>query len=149
MRPGVTLMEMLRGPSLTGKATDRKTWYKASMLWSASAKTKNPEAAVAWINWFANAPEAANIDKAERGIPPNSEILAAVTPNLSAAQQAVAKYITDIKPEVADTPIAPPPGGGTIAEVLPRHGTDVLFGRASTADAAQKFVDELKSNLQV
>ena len=107
---GDYLMEILRGPSLTGKATERKTWYKASMLWSASAKTKNPEAAVAWINWFANDQEAANIDKAERGIPPNSEILAAVTPNLSEAQQAVAKYITDIKPEVGATPIAPPPG---------------------------------------
>ena len=80
---GDYLMETLRGPSLTGKATERKTWYKASMLWSASAKTKNPEAAIAWINWFANDQEAANIDKAERGIPPNSEILAAVTPNLS------------------------------------------------------------------
>ena len=73
------LMEPLRGPSLTGKATERKTWYKASMLWSASAKTKNPEAAVAWINWFANDQAAADIDKAERGIPPNAEILAAVT----------------------------------------------------------------------
>ncbi len=29
-----------------------------------------------------------------------------------------------------------------------RYATDVLFGRASTADAAQKFVDEMKSNLQ-
>ncbi len=115
---GGELMEMLRGPSLTGKATERKTWYKASMLWSASAKTKNPEAAIAWINWFANDQAAANIDKAERGIPPNTEILAAVTPNLSEAQKVVAKYITDIKPEVADTPIAPPPGGGTIVRSL-------------------------------
>jgi multiple sugar transport system substrate-binding protein len=119
------------------------------MLWSASAKTKNPEAAVAWINWFANSPEAANIDKAERGIPPNSEILAAVTPSLSEAQKVVAKYITDIAPEVANTPIAPPPGGGTIAEKLQRHGLDVLFGRANSADAAQKFVEELKADLQV
>src|SRR5215204_2742245 len=142
-------IKILRGPSLTGKATDRKTWYKASMLWSASAKTKNPEAAVAWIDWFANSPEAANIDKAERGIPPNSEILAEVTPKLSAAQKTVAKYITDIKPEVGETPIAPPPGGGTIGELLTRHGTDAIYGRASTAEAAQKFVDELKSNLQV
>ncbi|MGH3339448.1 MAG: ABC transporter substrate-binding protein, partial [Propionibacteriaceae bacterium] len=115
---GGELMKMLRGPSLTGKATDRKTWYKASMLWSASAKTKNPEAAVAWINWFANDPAAADIDKAERGIPPNTEILAGVTSKLSEAQQVVAKYITDIKPEVAETPIAPPPGGGTLQEVL-------------------------------
>jgi multiple sugar transport system substrate-binding protein len=146
---GDYLMESLRGPSLTGKATDRKTWYKASMLWSASAKTKNPEAAVAWINWFANDQAAANIDKAERGIPPNSEILAAVTPSLSEAQKVVAKYINDIKPEVATTPIAPPPGGGTISEVLTRHGTDAIYGKTSTADAAKKFVDELKSNLQV
>ncbi len=146
---GDYLMEILRGPSLTGKATERKTWYKASMLWSASAKTKNPDAAIAWINWFANNQEAANIDKAERGIPPNAEILAAVTPSLSKAQQAVAKYINDIKPEVANTPIAPPPGGGTLAEVLFRNGIDVLFGRASSADAAQKFVDEVKSDLQV
>ena len=141
--------KILRGPSLAGKATERKTWYKASMLWSASSKTKNPEAAIAWINWFANTPDAANIDLAERGIPPNAEILAEVTPKLSPEQQVVAKYIKDIKSEVGATPIAPPPGGGTIAAVLLRHGTDVLFGKTSPAEGAQKFVDELKSNLQV
>jgi len=146
---GGELMKLLRGPSLAGKATERKTWYKASMLWSASAKTKNPDAAIAWINWFANDPAAANIDLAERGIPPNAEILAEVKPKLSAAQQAVAKYISDIKTEVATTPIAPPPGGGTIAAVIFRHGTDVLFGKTSSAEGAQKFVDEMKSNLKV
>jgi multiple sugar transport system substrate-binding protein len=145
---GGELMGMLRGPSMAGKATERKTWYKASMLWSASAKTKYPEAAVAWINWFANDPAAANIDLAERGIPPNTEVLAEVTPKLSEAQKEVAKYIVEIKPEVATTPIAPPPGGGTIANVLFRHGTDVVFGRTSPAEGAQKFVDEMKSNLQ-
>jgi multiple sugar transport system substrate-binding protein len=142
-------MKILRGPSLAGKATERKTWYKASMLWSASSKTKNPEAAIAWINWFANSPDAANIDLAERGIPPNAEILAQVRPKFSPAQQVVAKYITDIKSEVGATPIAPPPGGGTIQAVMLRHGTDVLFGKTSAAEGAQKFVDELKSNLQV
>src|SRR6476619_3087046 len=135
-------LKMLRGGSLAGKATERKTWYKASMLWSASSKSKNPDAAIAYINWFANSPEAANIDLAERGIPPNAEVLAEVKPKLSPAQQTVAKYISDIKSEVATTPIAPPPGGGTIATVLFRHGIDVLFGKTSSADGAQKFVDE-------
>jgi multiple sugar transport system substrate-binding protein len=142
-------MTLLRFPSLTGKATERKAWYKASMLWSASAKTQNPEAVVAWINWFANSTEAADIEKAERGIPPNSELQEHVRSKLSPAQQTVAKHITDIKPELAQTPIAPPPGGGTLGQVMGRYETDVLFGRASTADAAQKFVDEVKSNLQV
>ena len=99
--------EAAAAPSLTGKATERKAWYKASMLWSASAKTKNPEAAVAWINWFANDQAAADIDKAGRASR-RTPILAAVTPKLSPAQQEVAKYITDIKPELASTPIAPP-----------------------------------------
>jgi multiple sugar transport system substrate-binding protein len=142
-------IEMLRPPSLAGKATERKGWYKASMLWSASAKTKNPEAAIAWINWYANNPEAAGIDLAERGIPANAEVLAAVKSKFSPEQQVVAKFISDIKTEVGNTPIAPPPGGGTIAELLSRHGTDVIYGRTSSAEGAQKFVAELKSNLTV
>lgn len=142
-------MRMLRAPSLTGKATDRKAWYKASMLWSASAKSKNPEAAVAFINWWVNSTEAADLDKAERGIPANSELQAHIEPKLSPAQQQVSKFIADIEPELATTPIAPPPGGGTLVEVMFRNQTDVLFGRSSVAEAAKKFVDELKSNLTV
>ncbi|HEY5787825.1 MAG TPA: extracellular solute-binding protein [Microlunatus sp.] len=144
-----TELAMLRFPSLTGKATDRKAWYKASMLWSASAKTKNPDAVVALIDWWVNSPECAAINLAERGVPCNTEILAEITPKLDAVQQTVVKYIQDIKPEVANTPIPPPPGGGTtIQALLLRYETDVLFGKSSTGDAAQKFVDELKSNLQ-
>ena len=143
-----TSLKMLRFPSLTGKATDRKTWYKASMLWSASSKSKNPDAAAAFINWWVNSTDAAGIDLAERGIPANSELQAFVKPKLSPAQQSVAKFLTDIKPELGPTPIAPPPGGGKLSDVLTRHGSDVLFGKASTADAAQQFVDEMKSNLQ-
>jgi multiple sugar transport system substrate-binding protein len=141
-------IEMLRPPSLAGKATERRGWYKASMLWSASAKTKNPEAAIAWISWYADNPEAASIDLAERGIPANAAVLAAVKSKFSPEQQVVAKFISDIKTEVGNTPIAPPPGGGTIAELLSRHGTDVIYGRTSSAEGAQKFVDELKSNLK-
>jgi multiple sugar transport system substrate-binding protein len=141
-------MLVLRYPSLTGKATDRKAWYKASMLWSASSRTKSPEEAVKLINWWVNSPECANINLAERGVPANTEILAAIKPKLSPDQAKVAKFIEDIKPELADTPIAPPPGGGKLNDILQRYQTDVLFGRSSSADAAAKFVDEAKSNLK-
>ena len=121
-------MAMLRYPSLTGKATERKAWYKASMLWSASAKTKNPDAVVALIDWWVNSPECAAINLAERGVPCNTEILAAIKPKLDKTQQAVVKYIEDIKPELANTPIAPPPGGGKLGDTMFRYQTDVLFG---------------------
>ena len=141
-------MKVLRFPSMSGKAEDRKAWYKASMLWSASARTKYPEQSVALINWWVNSTESANINLAERGVPPNTEILAEITPKLSPAQSAVAKFIADIKPELATTPVAPPPGGGKIGDVMLRYQTDVLNGKSSSADAAQKFVDEAKSNLK-
>jgi len=141
-------MKVLRFPSVAGKATERKAWYKASMLWSASSRTKYPEAAAALINWWVNSKECADINLAERGIPANSEILAAITPKLSPAQANVAKFIADIRPELSTTPIAPPPGGGKLGQTLNRYQTDVLFGRTSTADAAAKFVEEAKANLK-
>ena len=142
-------MQILRYPTIAGNATERKAWYKASMLCSASARTKNPDAAVAFINWLVNSPESADINLAERGMPANSEIAAAIKPKLSKAQQTVAKFLADIKPELAETPIAPPPGGGSWPMCMLRYPTEVLFGRQSTAEAATKFIDEMKSNLQV
>jgi multiple sugar transport system substrate-binding protein len=143
-----TDLTMLRYPTIAGNSAERKAWYKASMLWSASARTKNPEAAVAFIDWLVNSPEAADILLAERGMPANSEIQAAIKPKLSAVQQSVQQFLTDIEPELAETPIAPPPGGGKIADTMLRYSTEVLFGRQSTAEAAQKFMDEMNSNLQ-
>jgi multiple sugar transport system substrate-binding protein len=147
-KAGGTEMTALRFPSLTGNATDRKAWYKASMLWSASSRTKYPEQAVAMINWWVNSTECANINLAERGVPANTEIQSAIKSKLSPEQTKVAAFINDIKPELADTPIAPPPGGGKINDTLVRYETDVLFGRTSPADAAQKFFDEAKANLK-
>jgi len=143
-----TEMKVLRYPSMSGQATDRKAWYKASMLWSASSRTKSPEAVVDLINWWVNSPECANINLAERGIPANTDMLTAIKPKLSPAQSAVAKFIEDIKPELAKTPIAPPPGGGKIGDVMNRHQSDLLFGRTNPAQAAEQFVAEAKSNLK-
>jgi len=140
-------MSILRFPSVTGKATERKAWYKAGQLFSVSARTKNPEASVAFVNWLVNSTEAADINLAERGIPANTEIATHIQAKLSPAQKAVSKFIEDIKPELADTPIAPPPGAGKLGDVMNRYQTDVMFGRQTTADAATKFVDELKSDL--
>ncbi|RCK68161.1 extracellular solute-binding protein [Desertihabitans brevis] len=142
-------MAILRYPSTTGQATDRKAWYKASMLWSASARTRHPEAAVALINWWVNSSESAEANLAERGIPANLEIREQVTPELSEDQQAVAEFIADIEPELGTTPIAPPPGGGELGDIMQRYQLDMLFGRTAPADAANGFYTEASSNLKV
>ncbi|MET1007712.1 MAG: extracellular solute-binding protein [Propionibacteriaceae bacterium] len=143
-----TDLGLLRYPTISGDVAQRNAWYKASMLWSASARTKNPDAVVAFINWLVNTPEAGEQLLAERGMPANSEVQEAVLPKLSKSQQTVQQFLIDIRPELGETPIAPPPGGGKTQEVMFRYSTEVLFGRQSSAEAAQKYIDEMKSNLQ-
>ena len=38
----------------------------------------------------------------------------------------MSKFITDIQPEIAAPPVAPPPGGGTLVYVMFRNVTEVL-----------------------
>ena len=118
------------------------------MLWSASSKTKHPEAVGALLNWWVNSTDSAGINLAERGIPANSEMLAAIQPKLSSAQQGVAQFLDDIKPELAPSPVPPPPGGGTIG-ILLRHQMEVLFGRTKPHRSSRQLRRRVKSNLQV
>ncbi|QDP96182.1 extracellular solute-binding protein [Microlunatus elymi] len=141
-------IKMLRYPTMTGNVADRKAWYKASMLWSASSRTKYPEAAGKLIDWWVNSTEAANINLDERGLPANTEIVKEITPKLTDTGKVAAQFIADIKPELGDTPVAPPPGAGNLGDVLNRYQTDLLFGRININDAATKFVDEVNSNIQ-
>ncbi|TDE88795.1 extracellular solute-binding protein [Occultella glacieicola] len=136
-------LTILRFPSLDGDATTRKAWYKASMLWSASARTENPEAAVAFINWLINSTASGEANLAERGIPANQEVQAHISDLLSDPQQRVAAFISEIEPELGDTPIAPPPGGGQFGALLLRYATEMLFGNSTAAEAASGFYDEL------
>jgi multiple sugar transport system substrate-binding protein len=140
-----TTMQMLRPPTVSGDAMQRNAWYKASMLWSASARTKEPEAVAKIINWWVNDPAAATICLDERGIPANPELVEAIKPKLTEDGKTVAKFIEDIAPELGENPVAPPPGGGELGDILTRHATDVMFGRAKVGDAANKIISELES----
>ena len=146
--PGIELA-MLRFPSLTGKATDRKAWYKASMLWSASAKTKNPDAVVALDRLVG---ELARVrrhqpGRARRAVqhrdPGGDQAEAGQGPSRrwsSTSRTSSPRWPTPRSPRRPAAASSETPCSAT--------QTDVLFGKASTADAAQKFVDEMKSNLQ-
>jgi len=143
-----TELQILRFPSVAGDALQRQAWYKASMLWSVSARSENPEAAVAFVNWLINSTESGDIGLAERGMPPNSEVSAAIQDKLSETQQRVSTFINDIVPELGETPVVPPAGGGNqLGALLLRYGSDVLFGNQTVEDASQGFVDELNSSI--
>ncbi|MDQ0677144.1 multiple sugar transport system substrate-binding protein [Arthrobacter pascens] len=140
-------LEIHRPPSVEGKASSAEQFYKASQFWSASSKTKHPAEAQKFIDFLANSVEAGEIGLADRGIPGNSEVRAAIAPKLTPTDALTAKFIDDIADEVGEAPAVPPAGSSPVSEVLTRYNTEVHFGRISPQEAAKKSIEEIKSTL--
>ncbi|GAA2107073.1 extracellular solute-binding protein [Microlunatus panaciterrae] len=140
-------IKILRYPSQTGKAADAKLWYKASMFWSASSRTKNAEEVVKFINWLSNSVDAGAIQTTERGVPPNLDVREKIADKLTKSDKKTIAFIEAIEPELGDTPLPPPVGAGNFPDIQKRYGQDVIFGRSSSADAAKKLIDEVKGNI--
>ncbi|SDT24666.1 ABC transporter substrate-binding protein [Microlunatus soli] len=143
-----TSMKMLRPPTVAGDAKQRNAWYKASMLWSGYAGSKDPEAVGKLINWWVNDKACADICLDERGVPANGDMVTEVTPKLTASGKTSVKYLDDIKPELGKNPVAPPPGGSEMGDILMRHTNDILFGKDQVPSAAKKIIDELNTALK-
>ncbi|MEK7270657.1 MAG: extracellular solute-binding protein [Planctomycetota bacterium] len=143
-----TKILLLRPPSATGRCADNKTWYKASMLWSASAKTRHPKEVAAFIDFLANSQDAGRILGTERGVPANLDVRKAVEPSMSETDKRVAAYLDAIASDLGPVPIVTPVGGGKFESILQRHGQDVLFGRKSPAAAAKALHEEMKGLLK-
>ncbi|WP_022882935.1 ABC transporter substrate-binding protein [Gryllotalpicola ginsengisoli] len=139
---------MLRPPSATGKAADNGAYFKSSMFWSMSSRTKAPAQASAVIDWLVNSTEAGKVILAERGIPTNSDVLSAITPQLADADKAGVALLDKMKPDIKDTPPVPPKGTSTATDVIRRHATDVFFKRAKPAAAAKAVIDELTAQIK-
>ncbi len=141
-------LKLLRPPSKTGKATDAQIWYKASMYWSASSKTRNADAVKKFINYLATDPEAGKVLGTERGFPANTDIRSAISGNLNASDKKVVAYLEAIGPELGKPAPVPPPGGGQSPAIQLRHAESVLFGKATPEAAAKAFTDEVKSAIK-
>ncbi|TDO43187.1 multiple sugar transport system substrate-binding protein [Kribbella sp. VKM Ac-2527] len=141
-------LKLLRVPSVEGKASANGSYYKGSMFWSISSRSKHQKEAAEFVNYLANSTAAGSILLAERGVPPNTEIRAAVTPKLAPADAASAKFIQDIGKELGNPSPAPPVGGGQVEKIIQRYTTEVLFGRQTPDKAAQGFIDEVNGELK-
>lgn len=142
-------LTMLKMPSATGKFTDTAYWYKASMLWSASSRTKHPEAAAQVIDFLVNQPTAVKIIKAERGMPPNLEMRKLIIEDLNDSDKKSAAFLEEITPGITDAPIPPLPGNSAVGDALSRQLTELTFGRTDVQTAATTFVDDARSGIQV
>ncbi|MCY1243361.1 putative ABC transporter substrate-binding protein YesO [compost metagenome] len=83
----------------------------------------------------------------DRGVPANSEVLAAITPKLKTADSTVVGFLQDIKPEMAEAPPVPPVGSGSVQNVIKRYTDEVLYDRKSPSAAAEEFKKEVEGML--
>jgi multiple sugar transport system substrate-binding protein len=140
-------LKVLRLPSVAGKATENGAYYKGSMFWSISARTKHPKETAEFVSYLANSPAAGNLLLAERGVPPNTEIRAAVASKLQPADAASAQFIQAISSELGEPSPPPPVGGGQVEKIIQRYTTEVLFGRLKPDQAATQFLEEMNGEL--
>lgn len=141
-------LELLRFPSPDGSAEGAAPWYKSSMFLSASGGTEHPEEAQEFIDFFVNSEEAALIDMAERGIPPNAEIRELITEELDGAELRVAEYIEDIEEELGEAEPVPAMGGSAFPDILYRYHDEVLHERMTPAEAAEAMHAEMEAEIQ-
>jgi len=140
-------IKMLRAPSTEGSAAGNGMYYKPTMFWSASSRTKHPEAAATFINYLANSPEAGAILMTDRGVPTNPEIVEGITPSLKPADTTVVGFLKDIAPDIKEAPPVPPVGAGSVQNVIKRYTDEVLYDRLSPQAAADAFKKEVEGML--
>lgn len=141
-------MKLLRLPSEAGSADKAALWYKASMLWSGSARTQNKEAVAKFIDYLANSPEAGAIMGTERGVPANKDVRAAIEPGMSDVDKKVVAYLDSLESELGPVPMVTPAGGGNFGQVQMRMVQDLIFDRKDSLAAAKGLHDEVKGQLK-
>jgi multiple sugar transport system substrate-binding protein len=140
-------IKMLRAPSIDGTSADNGMYFKPTMFWSASSRSKNPEAAATFINYLANSPAAGAILMTDRGVPANSEIVDSITPALKPADTTVVGFLKDVATDITDAPPVPPVGAGSVQNVIKRFTDEVLYDRLSPQAAAENFKKEVEGML--
>lgn len=140
-------IKMLRSPSLGGSAAANGMYYKPTMYWSISSQARNPQEAGTFVDFLLNSVDAGKILMTDRGIPTNSEVLAAITPELKPADATVVKFLADIKADINQAPPIPPVGASGVQDAIIRCTADVLFDKVTPQQGAAAFTTEVQGML--
>lgn len=105
--------------------------------------SRDDDGALAYMNAFVNDPEMTAVLGLERGIPQQSDVRAALEPNLTEAERTSVTFFDAIQPYVTPLSPASPPGNRECEEAFEtRSAVAVLLDQMSIEDAAAAFMDE-------
>ncbi len=120
-------------------------WLQSSQFFTISAKSKYPKATAKLIDHLLNSPEAGRKVLNDRGVPSNSEVRAAIAPDLSETGKAEVAYIDRIGAMNLQPTFVGPAGSTQVTDITNRAMSDVLFERATPAEAAARWYAEAES----
>ena len=129
----------------TDDATASATYLKPAMFWCVGADSDVKEAAVRFIDFFANNEACYDIVGIERAVPISSAMREYVAPTLDEVSQEVVEFIDYVsQPDMASPLMNPDPDSHTeIADLLGQYSEQVRYGEISDlATTAQQFMDE-------
>ncbi|HEX4816642.1 MAG TPA: extracellular solute-binding protein [Nonomuraea sp.] len=139
-------VELLRMPKAEGSTTGGM-FLQPAMFYTASAKSEHAAETAKFVDFMVNDPEAGAIILSDRGLPANIKVLAAVKDKLPPADQKTLAFLEEVKGELTETPSAPPKGSSAMEDILTRYSEEVMFGRMTPDEAAQKLITEANASI--
>lgn len=133
-------LHLLRAPATKGKGGE---FFEGAHI-AVNAKTKHPEAAAKFINYFVNTKRSLELYKAENGFPASSEMNEYVYTLLDPSNQEAAKFLSRIGEDSTISPyIVPPNNNVEIIRLLDSESQAVAFGAKSVQQAVDAFFKAL------
>ena len=126
-------------------AVNQPMYLKPSQFFSISSQSDCKEEAAAFLDWFTNSVECNEILMAERGIPVNTEVAAAIKNLVDENNQAIFEYVDKVG--AIATPIdAPDPAGkGEIEAIGKTTAEELRHGYMTVEEATEDFVSRAQS----
>ena len=121
----------------------KSNFLKPSMFFSVSSTTKNPDAAVALLNYLINSVEANDILLGERGVPVNTDIADYLYEKITPGEQEVYHFVNDVVAPNC-SPIDPPDPNGwsELRTVLQTLVEKVGYGQITPEEAAKEYFEK-------
>lgn len=123
-------------------------WAQAPMYWAAFRGTRQPETVLDVLNFLTNDVDAGRILGVDRGLSANVGVRRTLERGVTdPAVLRCAAYETTMAGRVGPTPATPPRGHDQVRVALAAAADQVVQGRASSRNAATRFVQEAEAAL--
>ena len=116
------------------------TLIQSSQMLCVSQDSEHKEAAAAFISWFENDVDCNNILQAERGIPANEDVRAALAASATPAQQIMYDYVDSVSkmPTPKEYNVLSPDGQDQVQDNYLNYIQQVVNGEITASEAAEK-----------